>query len=91
MKGERNLLKVTDKFFIQHRDALLETVKHAMQGWWAADLANASGLSKTTIYNMKNGKVENPNSRTLLRLMYCLGLNAVVAETKFRLRIAKAG
>ena len=89
--AKKNLLVVTDKFFVQHRDALLEAVRHAMQGWWVSDIAHASGLSATTIYNMRSGKVQNPNSRTLLKLMYCLGLDAVVAEGNFKLRLHKAG
>jgi transcriptional regulator with XRE-family HTH domain len=43
------------------------------KGWTVVELAEHAGVSQATVYNLQNGRAENPRRSTIQKLEYALG------------------
>jgi transcriptional regulator with XRE-family HTH domain len=64
------------------------------KGWTVVELAAKAGVSAPTIYNLENGRIDNPQEKTRTRIVTALGVtpeSEIVAETKRAAQIEGLG
>ena len=65
-----------------------------VKGLSVADLAEAAGVSVPTVYNIENGRIDNPRRQTVRRLVRALGENTpaeAIARTEEEAKIEGLG